>query len=559
MRSGFLRWGIFWIAAFPAAAFSAARIPIAVLHVDLPDLDSVGREDWAKDLGNNLALDSAFLVYDARARNAAALDKAFEGGSTLEDELRARVHGGVIRYGLSVRCHLEDAYREDALLACRFSSTDLKNGETNRDSADFEVGLLRSPTTLKPILTEKLRALLTGGKPPPREQGSTMHLVSAAKPARLIRNQEIRVRGAVDALPLGTTLRTGDMPGCALIKADGYYFVLFPHSSYSQLLPGVLSLNEGILGVVRAGDTATLASQLKSAVLGDRSRELWKTVAQLAAFDSGHQVWNALKKIAALDSPAIVAGHFRPALALDPARPAARALEKLAALDSGILVLRALADISALDSSALMWQGIGRVTGSDTARIWDRLAGIAIPDSNSVWRQIGLLSRHGDALILTPSSVLRGRVDVAQVEQRGNLTRVELPRGEMLVLPVLSAQEPAVLRDLEWGETRGFAAQTGRLSEARGDRVGEKLTQALPHAEQGALAGLLPGKLFARGRGIPTFAPEVQAHFAEVLAEIGAAPDVLRAEPAWPPLGEAPETGSYASGCYLCRPNRLGP
>jgi hypothetical protein len=520
-------------------------------------LDSASKEEFIRELGRSLASDSLFLVYDARARHAAELDRLFREGEIPNDELRKRVHGGEIALGLFVRCRLEETYREEASLSCAAGALDLRNGGiAGRDSALFIAGLLRRTQALQSALVASLRDLVLGKPEAPKSQGPALRLIQEARPARLLRQESILARGGLDSIPVGFTLNTGDMPKPALARVEDYYLVLYPHSSYSYVLPGVLCLNRGTLGLIRGDDTTRTAAGEKSGKRLEKSNALWKTVGQLAALDTHNTVWKALGKAAASDSQSSVSQAAKQGAGLNSTHPAIRVMEKLAALDGGEAALRALVEVAALDSSNLIWKGIGKSSLLDgNHQVWRRLADIP-PHAGSLWREIGLLSQQENILVLTPSCVLRGRPKTAQIRHTGSLTRVEMPQGEVMALPILSSQQPAPLHDLEWGETHGFAWERGKLSARGGDRLTAQLTEVLPRSDGLDLTDFLPGKLFARGRAVATPGEAVQRYFLRAFGELGATPDYLLREP---PSGAAAEKGSDASGCYLCRPNRVDP
>ncbi len=548
-----------WLAPVAAmAALSVPRLPVALLQVQVPHLDSADREAWARDLGKNLASDSAFLVYDLRTPHGAELDRALASG-TMPEALGRRLSGGLIRFGLTVQCREENAFDDDASLVCRFVSWNLDQGvPAAADSAAFVADLLDRPADLQTVLTDRLHALLLGDTTP-AAAGPALTLFRSARPARLLRGDAITARGTISALPLGGTLQTGDMPAPAAAGIGAYDFFLYPHSSYTYLLPGVLRLNRGELGVMRRRDTAGFAAPPKSRVYARLGSALWKTTARLGAMDSAGRVWRALGRLAALDSSDFAAGRAAGVLQLPPAHPLCTTLAKLAARDSGLLVIQTLAQIAALDSSRLLWSGFGRASGLDSnAAVWQGIAALAVADSGAFWPAAALLSAHGDALMLTPSCVLRGRPALLWLQHTGDWTRVELPQGTLLALPVLSSEEPWVLQDGAWAETRGFALQSGTLTLEQSNAIAARLNRAAPHDDQNGVTEFLARRRRA-GHSIPTFAPGVQEYMRETLSEIGAAPGDLNAEPDWPPLGLAPETGRHASGCYLCRPDRLGP
>src|SRR5690606_8836126 len=111
-------------------------------------------------------------------------------------------------------------------------------------------------------------------------------------------------RGAVSELPLGATLVVGDAPGPFLAGTGGVQYVFYPQSSYTYLLPRVLQLNQGSLGIVKGSDSSSMESRGRP-VATDSSNPIWKSLGQVSALDSTNLLWRKLGEIGSLDSNSI--------------------------------------------------------------------------------------------------------------------------------------------------------------------------------------------------------------------------------------------------------------
>lgn len=207
------------------------------------------------------------------------------------------------------------------------------------------------------------------------------------------------------------------------------------------------------------------------------------------------------------------------------------------------VIANSLIQSTRLDSANLLWRTLGQAVGSDSSKVKSNMA---------AWRD--------SAVWLTPSCVIRGRPKLAMIRHEGSETLIELVQGEIAVLPLLSSREAVLMLPLQQGSTRGFSIDTAKMSERRSEKLSTELT-ALASSQSGlSLGELLPARLFNRRRTHPVLSLEVQEFLAGELRGVDAAPRRL-GPPAWDAFGtlNPMSPGKNEAGCYLCRPDRLGP
>ena len=93
----------------------------------------------------------------------------------------------------------------------------------------------------------------------------TLKLKVPARPAMLIRGLAILRKGSISEIPIGATLVIGDAPGPIVMSIENIHYVLYPHSSYTYMLPKVVQLNKGTLGILKGVDSASIEGKLRSA------------------------------------------------------------------------------------------------------------------------------------------------------------------------------------------------------------------------------------------------------------------------------------------------------
>jgi hypothetical protein len=388
---------------------------------------------------------------------------------------------------------------------------------------------------------------------------AALRLSVPASSAWLLNEFEILAYGGVDSIPVGAVLEVGDLETPAVSRMDGYDLIFYSRSRIRLLLPGVLYLERGRLGVMRAPDSNNALGALGSMTAFDSTNLVLKSVVKLAALDSSNLLWGAFAKANA-DSQSVFISRVRSLAALDSANPLYSALGQVATLDSNNLVLRTLGNMATLDSSNLLWQGLGSVTGLDSGRsVWNQMSQVSDWEASDLWRKLGLLAFRDSLVIVTQSGIIRGVPESMLLTQESAMTRVDLGRGRIWVSPLVGSESSSPLSDLEWAETRGFTVTTGRLSGVEGERLARRLVDALPRKDALGWTRFLPGKLFAEGRTVETFPIAIQAWLGEELFEFGVESDLILKGPTRPHVRTGDLNARKAAGCYLCNPSRLGP
>lgn len=542
-----------------------AKIPVSVLGAYVENEDSAYCENLARDIGQSLAEDTAFLVYDLRKKHGPALDSLHAVGPLRGHAFLSSIHGGSVKWGLIVECRRIRREEEKEDFACRAEALGLIDGKARvLDTLRF----LPQAAEKEKRFAQSLARPIMARMHPVREAGLALGALKVkppANPALLIRDLQIIQRGPIKEIPLGTTLVIGDAPQLIVLSIENVHYILYPNSSYTYLLPKVVQLNEGTLGILQGEDSASLGGRLKQATALDGSNLVWRSLAKLAALDSSNLIWKGLGKVTSLDSSNVLVHNsitrtLGKTVALDSSNLLFRTLAQVTALDTSNLVLRTLGQVAAMDSNNLIWKGLGKVGSLDSNNIvWKKLSLIATLDSNSVWKKLGLLAFQDSTVVLTPSFIARGMPEAAVVRSDGGSASLEVIKGSMIAQALLGSQEEVLLGALRSAKSRGFAFKVDRVSPARGDRVLREFESVNPARSGLNLANLLPGKLFAVGSSLRTADRPVQAFLAGELRELDIEADILSSEKeGWQEFGTF-RPGAQEQGCYLCSPDRLGP
>lgn len=549
--------GILFLLGVWISAGTIRAETLALLRFDPPSEAGASPSQAAEWLDQELAKRPGVKIYDLRARNRALLDSL--GDFPPDARTAGALRAPDIDKGLWVACDWVEGGQANSPLRCRIATLSLKRGALiGIDTLLFRGRALRQPDFLMPALA---RRIFSEPVLPHSDSAgpAPLRLSVEASPARLLKDLEILATGRVDSLPLGATLELGDAEKPAVARLEGYDLILYPGSQMRFLLPGVVQLEHGRLGVMRKPDSNKAAGALGSMAAFDSSNLVLRSVVRLAAMDSTNLLWGAFAK-AEGDSQTVSLSRVRALAALDSTNPLFGALGQVASLDSSNLVLKTLGRMAALDSTNLLWQGLGSVTGLDSGRsVWKRMSGISDWEAADLWRKLGLLAFRDSLVLVTRSAIMRGAPEAMRVRQEDALARFELGRGRVWVSPLLGAESSTPLGDLEWAETRGFTVSAGRMNGAEGEAMVQALAAALPKKEGAGWTRFLPGKLFAEGRTVETFPVSVQAWLGEEIAEFGATADRILKGPTRPQAPTGESHAREAAGCYLCSPSRLGP
>jgi hypothetical protein len=214
-----------------------------------------------------------------------------------------------------------------------------------------------------------------------------------------------------------------------------------------------------------------------------------------------------------------------------------------------------------LDSNNIIWQNLGHLTSLDSSNfVWKKFTQMASLDSGLIWHKLGLLAYQDSTVILTPACVIRGRPEVLQIQHEGGETKIELIQGDVAALPLLSSQNALSIPILNQAVTRGFALENTPMQDKRAESISASLAAIATQKTGKSLAELLPGRIFSQRPTLQTWSLDAQDFLGEEMAEMDLHPERL-APPNWNAQGSLkPLTpGKYEAGCYLCRPDRLGP
>jgi len=350
-------------------------------------------------------------------------------------------------------------------------------------------------------------------------------------------------------------------PGPVAVSIENVNYLLYPHSSYTYLLPKVVQLNEGAWGILKGVDSASIEGRLRSAAALDQSNLIWKTLTKVAALDTSNLIWKGLGRVTSLDSHNLILKNLQRVTSLDSNNVLLKTLGKATALDTSNLVLRTLAQVAALDTSNLIWKGLGQVSALDSTNVlWRKLGEVATLDGNSIWSKLGLLAFQDQLVVLTPAFIMRGQPQAVLLRQEGNVSSVEVVKGNVNVQPLLSSIAPATLGPMRLARTRGYALKTERLNPMRADRLLREFDALDPNKGSRPFAIFLPGKLFGAGAALHTADRGIQSFVAGEFQELDMETDVLSSEKeGWSEFPGTLRTGAQGAGCYLCSPDRLGP
>lgn len=537
-----------------------AKVPVSVLGAYVEGKDSDYVEGLAWDLSQALADDTALLVFDLRKKNAGYLDSAHASGRLRDPKLLAALSGDRVKRGLLMECQeLKEEYR------CFLEALEMQgDGPALKDTlhALLEAGQKRklfgqaAAATFARKLKANDRATL-----PAQDRLAVLKLRTPARPAMLIRGLAILSKGSVAEVPLGTTLVIQDAPGPVAVSIENVHYLLYPHSSYTYLLPKVVQLNEGTLGILKGVDSASIEGRLRSAAALDQSNLIWKTLTKVAALDTSNLIWKGLGRVTSLDSHNLILKNLQRITSLDSSNVLFKTLGKAVALDTSNLVLRTLAQVAALDTSNLIWKGLGQVSSLDSNNVlWRKLGEVATLDGNSIWSKLGLLAFQDQLVVLTPSFIVRGQPQAVLLRHDGNVSTVEVVKGNVNVQPLLSSVEPATLGPMRVARTRGYALKLERLNPMRADRLLREFDDLDPNKGSRPFAIFLPGKLFGAGASLHTADRSIQSFVAGEFQALDMETDVLSSEKeGWSEFPGTLRSGAQEAGCYLCSPDRLGP
>lgn len=536
------------------------KIPAAVLGTYVEGKDSDFTEGLSADLAQALAEDTALLVFDLRKQNAGYLDSAHAAGRIRERAFLSALSVKRVKWGLLMEClELKEEYR-CFLEALDMSGSAPSPGDTLH--VLLEAGSKRKlfGQAAAGAFARRLKSK-AGAAPPEPDRLGVLKLRTAARPAMLVRGLAILKKGAISELPLGSTLVIRDAPGPIAVSIENIHYLLYPHSSYTYLLPKVVQLNEGTLGILKGVDSGSIEGKLRSAAALDQSNLIWKTLTKVAALDSSNLIWRGLGNVASLDSHNLILKNLQRITALDSGNVLFQTLGKVTALDSSNLLLRTLTQVAAMDTSNLIWKGLGQVSALDSTNyLWRKLGEVATLDSNSVWSKLGLLAFQDQCVILTPSFIVRGRPQAVLLRHEGNVSTLEVVKGSVTAQPLLTSGEPATIGAMRLARTRGYSLKQERLNAVRADRLLREFEALDPNKGSRPFALLLPGRLFGAGAALRTADRGMQSFVAGESRELDMEMDVLSSEKeGWSDFPGTLRTGSQESGCFLCSPGRLDP
>lgn len=542
-----------------------AKFSITVLGTWIDGQDSAYCENLAKDLGQTLADDTAMLVYDLRGKHRRLLDSTHRSGGMQGAPFLTAIAGGQVKWGLAVECRAEKREDDRGDYICRLSVMGMKEGR--RVHADTVRFLPEAAEKRKKLGQSLSRPFLAHFIPKLANAPSmgTLRVNPPANPAMLVRDMQVIKRGPITEIPLGATLVVGDAPGLLVISMENMHYILYPNSSYTYLLPKLVQVNSGSLGILRGLDSSSLVGRFQSATALDSSNLIWRNLAKVAAMDSSNLIWRSLGNVSSLDSNNVLLNNMLTrqlgkVTSLDSTNLLLKTLGQATALDSSNLVFRTLSQVAALDTSNLVWKGLGKVSSLDSSNyLWQKLGQIASLDSNSIWRKLGLLAFQESTIVLTPSFIARGLPQTVLIRQDGSVSAMEVVRGSMVAHPLLGSQPAEQVGALRVVKTRGFALKQERMNPLRGDRIVREFESVNPARGNRTLANFLPGKLFAVGASLRTTDRRMQGFIAGDFMEMDMEVDILSSDPeGWSDLGTL-RTGAQESGCYLCSPDRIGP
>ena len=548
------------IAALGLCARAWPKIPISVLGAYVEGKDSDFTEGLSADLAQALAEDTSLLVFDLRQKNAGYLDSAHAAGRLRGPSLLSALAGNRLKWGLLMEClELKEEYR------CFLEALDMQgSGPSPKDTLH---ALLEARAKRKlfgqaaaAVFARRLKAKGSGPLPDHNRLAS-LKLGSPARPAMLTRGLAIFERGAIAEVPLGATLVIGDAPGPITASIENIHYLLYPHSSYTYLLPKVVQLNEGALGILKGIDSASFEGRVRSAAALDQSNLIWRTLTQVAALDSSNIIWRGLGRMTSVDSHNLILKNLQKIAALDSGNVLFKTLGKVTAMDSSNLLLRTLAQVAALDTTNMIWKGLGQVSALDSTNyLWRKLGEVATLDSHSVWSKLGLLAFQDQSVVLTPSFIVRGRPQAVLLRHEVDLSTVEVVKGALTAQPLLGSGEPAAVGAMRVARTRGYALKQERLNPARADRLLREFDAFDPNRGSRPFAMFLPGRLFGAGAALRTVDRSMQSFMAGEFRELDMEMDILSSEKeGWTEFSGTLRTGANEAGCYLCSPDRLGP
>lgn len=247
---------------------AAARIPVAVLGAWVEGQDSLYSAGLAQDLGQALAEDTALLVYDLRARHGRRLDSVQAAvGLDKAPELLSALSGGQVRWGLAVACRAERREDDGGDFLCLPTLLSMK--DARRVPLDTLRFLPEAAGKRKQVGQGLALRFASHFRPARAPAPAVLKLSAPANPALVVRDLEILRRGSIAEVPLGATLVLGDAPGPVVLAGESVHFILYPGSAYTFLLPRLVRLHSGALGLLRNADSGSVAWRSEAEAAGD--------------------------------------------------------------------------------------------------------------------------------------------------------------------------------------------------------------------------------------------------------------------------------------------------
>ncbi len=514
-----------------------AKENIALLGVYSPANDSLS-DSLAFDIEQSLAENPNFTVYGLRKKHGVELDKAFSGKNILEMSFWTRIGAANLKKGFFIECSDREVY-----LHCVFFevSPSIPN-YVIFDSLDFlsEIIGYRKKWT-EPLLKNLLAHLL----PQPIVEASRpkIHFNKPLASAQTVLGMQILQKGLVTDWEMGTRLVLGEIP-LTDVNLDATHYVLYPNSIYTYLLPKVIQLNSGGMGLYQDPDSNAAIQKFDQATTLNKNNLIWKTLGQLAATDSSNLIWRALGKTTSLDS----------------SNPIYKSIRNVTSIDSANMIWKTLRQAAEIDSQNLLWRGLSNVTALDSSNfIWQKLNAVASLDSNSIWKKLGLIAFQDSAIIITTSMIARGSPQALFLHQENGLTEIELINGSLQCMPLLSSSPGIHLSSMEKGRTRGYELNVEKLPSWRSEIILQEFASL--HSDKSAhlMSILFPKILFGSNFKEHVVPIRMQEFMQEGFADLGFEWDILSSQAEnWSGAGKTLTSGKNESGCYLCSPDRLG-
>ena len=176
--------------------------------------------------------------------------------------LLAPMNGNTVKWGLLMECaELKEEYR------CRLEALDMFNAASK--VLDTLHVLPEAGEKRKPFAQAAARAYASHFQSQEGRSGHAFPGHAQAQGPGQSGHAHPRPghhpQGLHPEIPLGATLVIGDAPKLIVLTMENVHFILYPHSSYTYLLPKVVQLNSGTLGIIKGVDSASIEGKLRSA------------------------------------------------------------------------------------------------------------------------------------------------------------------------------------------------------------------------------------------------------------------------------------------------------